>query len=321
MAANLIRSIYTDGACSGNPGPGGWGTVVYFVDGSVYELGGGERETTNNRMEMQAAIGALEFLVSIAQSRTIATEIITLYTDSEYVKNGVTKWIAGWKKKGWKTAAGKPVLNQDLWETLDQLNIQTKKAIASLNWEYVKGHAGVEGNERCDTIARSFSMGRKPNLRRRSLDQLDQIKVDQLEVDQLEVQPARADVLQQEIQSAQQQLDLAPELEAEEQPKKSAKSSKLKQSQAATHSDQPMNSSSQADTLRVQPLRELLEVFKIADEIAKAGYLISSAELAMLMNVPLEVIESQGDRWIWRNWKISRARQDGEQVLWQLTQT
>jgi ribonuclease HI len=307
MTANLIRSIYTDGACSGNPGPGGWGTVVYFVDGSVHELGGGEPETTNNRMEMQAAIAALEFLLSIAQSRTIATEIVTLYTDSEYVKNGVTKWIAGWKKKGWKTAAGKPVLNQDLWETLDQLNTQTKKAIASLHWEYVKGHAGIEGNERCDAIARSFSMGRKPNLRRRSLDQV-------------EVQPARADVLQQDLQPTQHQLDLAPELEAEEQPKKSTKSSKLKQSKSATHSDETMNPAAQADNLRIQPLRELLEVFKIADEIATAGYLISSGELAMLMNVSPDVIESQGDRWIWRNWKIARARQDGEQVLWQLTQ-
>jgi ribonuclease HI len=112
-----IKSFYTDGACTGNPGPGGWGTVVYFTDGSVYEMGGAEAQSTNNRMELQAAIQALKVLRASGQ-----TEPVTLYTDSEYVKNGITKWVKGWKKKGWKTAQGKAVLNQDLWETLDELN-------------------------------------------------------------------------------------------------------------------------------------------------------------------------------------------------------
>jgi ribonuclease HI len=152
--AQLIQSIYTDGACSGNPGPGGWGTVVYFRDDGRHEMGGGEGHTTNNRMEMQAAVAALEFYVNSGQTQPIA-----LYTDSEYVKNGITKWIRGWKSKGWKGSTGKPVLNQDLWEQLDALNS------SRVDWRYVRGHSGDEGNERCDTIARAYSHGRVPDLR------------------------------------------------------------------------------------------------------------------------------------------------------------
>ena len=150
---STVKAIYTDGACSGNPGPGGWGTVIYFADGSVHELGGAERQTTNNRMEMQAAIAALQFLADSGQSQSIE-----LYTDSEYVKNGITQWITGWKKKGWKTSTGKPVLNQDLWEIMDKLNSK------QVQWRYVRGHAGNVGNERCDTIARAFSLGKVPAL-------------------------------------------------------------------------------------------------------------------------------------------------------------
>ena len=149
-----IQSIYTDGACSGNPGPGGWGTVVYFADGSVHEMGGAEAHTTNNRMEMQAAIAALQFLKDVGY-----TEPIELYTDSEYVKNGITQWIHGWKKKGWKTSTGKLVLNPELWQQLDALN--TKQ----IQWRYVRGHTGNVGNERCDTIARAFSLGKMPDLK------------------------------------------------------------------------------------------------------------------------------------------------------------
>lgn len=153
-----IQSIYTDGACSGNPGPGGWGTVVYFADGSVHELGGLEAHTTNNKMEMQAAIAALQFLKEVGYA-----EPIELYTDSEYVKNGITQWIHGWKKKGWKTSTGKPVLNPDLWQQLDALN--TKQ----IQWRYVRGHTGNVGNERCDTIARAFSLGKVPDLQQRPI--------------------------------------------------------------------------------------------------------------------------------------------------------
>jgi ribonuclease HI len=159
-AQSPIKNIYTDGACSGNPGPGGWGTVIYFTDGSVRELGGYAPSTTNNRMEMQAAIAALGFILTSGQ--TLPT---VLLTDSEYVKNGITKWIKGWKQKGWKTSTGKPVLNQDLWEELDEHQLRVNRQLSRpLEWQYVRGHVGNVGNERADAIARAFSQGRTPNL-------------------------------------------------------------------------------------------------------------------------------------------------------------
>ena len=139
-------NIWTDGACSGNPGPGGWGVVIHFSDGSTKELGGGLRETTNNQMELQGAIAALEFLASHKQSTPV-----DLYTDSKYVLDGITKWIKGWKKNGWKTKDNKPVKNQEFWQQLDPLNT------SNIRWHWVEGHSGDPDNERCDAIARSYT--------------------------------------------------------------------------------------------------------------------------------------------------------------------
>lgn len=158
VSLQRIQTMYTDGACSGNPGPGGWGTVVYFADGTVHEMGGADAHTTNNRMEMQAAIAALEFAAAVSQP-----DPVILYTDSEYVKNGITQWMTGWKKKGWKTSTGKAVLNQELWQILDRLNSQLSRT-APVQWRYVRGHSGDRGNDRCDTIARAFSRGTVPQL-------------------------------------------------------------------------------------------------------------------------------------------------------------
>ncbi len=141
-----IISIHTDGACSKNPGPGGWGVVVHFSDGSTKEIGGGIRETTNNQMELQGAIAALEFLASHKQSTPV-----DLYTDSKYVLDGITKWIKGWKKNGWKTKDNKPVKNQEFWQQLDPLNS------SNIRWHWVEGHSGDPDNERCDAIARSYT--------------------------------------------------------------------------------------------------------------------------------------------------------------------
>lgn len=144
---------YTDGACSGNPGPGGWGALMQAKDGETVvkerELKGGEAATTNNRMELMAAISALEAL-----DRT--TEI-TIVTDSNYVKNGITGWIFGWKKNGWKNAAKKPVKNAELWQRLDEAN-----ARHNVRWEWVKGHAGHPENERADQLARDGMKPYKP---------------------------------------------------------------------------------------------------------------------------------------------------------------
>lgn len=131
--------IYTDGACRGNPGPGGWGAILSYGD-SEKEIFGAEPDTTNNRMELTAAITALNAL-----SRACSVE---LYTDSQYVRQGVLEWMANWKKRGWKTAAKKPVKNQDLWQALDSAMLRH-----DINWHWVKGHAGVPGNERADELA------------------------------------------------------------------------------------------------------------------------------------------------------------------------
>jgi ribonuclease HI len=133
-------SIWTDGACSGNPGPGGWGAVLTY-DGHEKELCGGEALTTNNRMELMGAIGALEAL-----SRPCG---IDLHTDSQYLRGGVTGWMKNWKRNGWRTADKKPVKNEDLWRRLDEAT--TRHDIA---WKWVKGHAGDAMNERADELAR-----------------------------------------------------------------------------------------------------------------------------------------------------------------------
>ena len=288
-----IQRIYTDGACSGNPGPGGWGTVVYFDDGSVYELGGADPQTTNNRMEMQAAIAALEFLVASKQ-----TESVTLYTDSEYVKNGITKWVKGWKQKGWKTSTGKPVLNQDLWETLDRLNQQAAHTIPTFQWQYVRGHSGDVGNERCDTIARAFSLGKMPSLQQ-------VIREDSEEKDMLNSQSATHVTNQPSVETVESNHTIAPITVADSTMVDSMNSSTM------DGSDLPRE-------VRVAQLRNLVDMLRMSDEIAREGYLITSSELADLMDVNASAVTSRGDNWVWRNWVVSRVRREGNQILWQL---
>ena len=148
-----MRSVkaYTDGACSGNPGPGGWGVVLQFGD-HKRELKGGESDTTNNRMELTAAIEALKALKEPCH--------IALTTDSTYVKDGITKWLSNWKRNGWKTAAKKPVKNQDLWQQLEDCVTQH-----TVEWLWVKGHSGHPENERADTLANEGMSALKRNDR------------------------------------------------------------------------------------------------------------------------------------------------------------
>ncbi len=138
MTKNTVE-IFTDGACSGNPGPGGWGVLLRYGK-TEKELSGGEKSTTNNRMEMMAAIAALESLKRPCQ--------VVLTTDSTYLRDGITKWIVGWKKKNWKTAAGKPVKNKDLWQRLETAIVPHE-----VDWRWVKGHAGHAENEKADELA------------------------------------------------------------------------------------------------------------------------------------------------------------------------
>lgn len=135
-------TIYTDGGCTGNPGPGGWGCII-LADGTETELSGGSESTTNNQMELTAVIKALEY---IGREYSFQSEL-SIYTDSQYVKNGITSWIINWEKNGWKTAAKKPVKNKEYWITL-----RTLTNMAKIKWYWVKGHSGDKYNELCDQL-------------------------------------------------------------------------------------------------------------------------------------------------------------------------
>jgi ribonuclease HI len=290
MGAPTITAIYTDGACSGNPGPGGWGVMVEFSNGDVHELGGAARATTNNRMELQAAIAALEYF---QDHKDIHPDprggLLGLHTDSEYVIKGITQWIKGWKRKGWKTAQGKPVLNQDLWETLDRLNSPV------LSWTYVRGHAGVPGNERCDTIARGYSLGRLPKLRQREFTENDAFSG----FSAVEHTSPTEDCLE----SSYSQLDLGD---------------RVTNAMDAISISAQENGVDLPREARVAQVRNQVEMLRIADEIAQHSYLISSSELADLMDVNASAVTSRGEQWVWRNWLVSRVRREGNQILWQL---
>lgn len=152
--------IYTDGACSGNPGPGGWAAIVITPAAQVRELVGAESQTTNNRMEMLATIKALELIRG-------DSSVVEIFTDSVYVIRGITQWVFGWKKRGWKTAEGQPVLNQDLWEIL--LALTSSRGKGGIQWSYCRGHQGTVGNERCDELAVQASKGLRPQAYQGSL--------------------------------------------------------------------------------------------------------------------------------------------------------
>ena len=292
-----INRIYTDGACSGNPGPGGWGTVVYFEGGGIQELGDRSPATTNNRMEMQAAIGGLEYYIASGQK-----EGILLYTDSEYVKNGITKWISGWKKKGWKTAAGKDVLNKDLWEKLDELHS------SKVEWRYVKGHSGDEGNERCDVIARSFSHNSPIPLRQFSASAVN-VKAEIKPEAKSAIESAIKPEIKSEAKSingvglplfALDELDSSQDLAAPVIAKVIEKSSEIKEDS------------------EMQSLRETIERLRIADEVAKGNYLLTTQELATIVQLTAKTIGAKKEDWVWRSWLISRVREESNQILWQL---
>lgn len=285
-----IQSIYTDGACNHNPGPGGWGVVVYFSDGTIHEMGDAANHTTNNKMEMQAAIAALQFFKQTGQ-----TEPITLNTDSEYLINCVTKWVKGWKKKGWKKTDGNPVQNQELLETLDELNNSL------VNWQHVRGHSGNIGNERCDAIARGFATGNIPSLKQSSAtnwdlslplkNQTNVSKVSDFDTNSTIINKRNPQISRYATEITMTEPNIPPA--------------------AATIEDKPAE-------MRVAQLCNLIETLRIADEISAKGYLITSSELADLMDVHASAVTSRGDEWRWRNWIVSRVRREGNQILWEL---
>ncbi|MGJ3248839.1 MAG: ribonuclease HI [Elainellaceae cyanobacterium] len=309
MAGSLtmIQHVYTDGACSGNPGPGGWGTLIQFDDGAVHEMGGASSQTTNNRMEMQAAIAALEFILASGQ-----TDPVELYTDSEYVKNGITKWLSGWKRKQWKTSAGKPVLNQDLWQVLDRLNSQVNDQLNTpLSWRYVRGHSGNVGNDRCDAIARAFASGQVPVLK--TAVPVSRVS-DRSSPDSAADRPTSAD-FDPSFDTSETNINRPETIESELNPSQSTNS---KPAMVDTLPSHPGEDSELPREVRVSQLRNLVETLHMADEIASKGYLITSSELADLMDINASAVTSRGDNWVWRNWVVSRVRREGNQILWQL---
>ena len=136
-------TIYTDGGCTGNPGPGGWGAVL-IVNGKEIEISGGAPQTTNNQMELTAVIRALEY---VGKMFSLKDDLLSIYTDSQYVKNGITSWIINWERNGWKTASKKPVKNKDFW-----IELRTLSKLANIEWFWVKGHSGDKYNELCDLL-------------------------------------------------------------------------------------------------------------------------------------------------------------------------
>ncbi len=159
LPADSAIQVYTDGACSGNPGPGGWAALILQPQkGWIEELAGYQSKTTNNQMELLAAI---EGLRRASKLSTTSGKKILILTDSVYVIKGITQWIHGWKRNGWQTADGKPVSNVDLWQRLEAIVVTLKGFVA---WQYVPGHAGVAGNERVDSLAVSYSKGEDPSV-------------------------------------------------------------------------------------------------------------------------------------------------------------
>ncbi len=307
-----VEAIYTDGACSGNPGPGGWGTHIEFADGQVHELGGRDAATTNNRMEMQAAIAALEYL----QVSGLESSPVTLHTDSEYLKNGITKWIQGWKRKGWKTSAGKAVLNKDLWQQLDQLTQTLSETSVKIDWRYVRGHTGNAGNERCDEIARAFTHSQPIGLKQVKLSDKTEPATAKTATDQSQNEPENIpnhkglSLSSPDINNGITEEPFSiTALEFDQNASEEGNS---------TMAISDLKSSGPPEVSRIERLTNALKTLQVTDELAKQGYLITSAELADLMDVNASAVTSRGDYWAWRNWTVSRIRREGNQILWQL---
>jgi len=161
LSDRLEVVVFTDGAAKGNPGPGGWGAVICVDRAAVRELGASGGHTTNNRMEMTAALQALSWLRGSGASQPLAVSILT---DSTYLIRGVTEWMASWKRRGWKTAEGQDVANRDLWENLAEAIAELKAVGSTVKWRYVRGHTGIAGNERADVIATTFASAIAPKL-------------------------------------------------------------------------------------------------------------------------------------------------------------
>ena len=260
-----------DGACSGNPGPGGWGALLRFEDGSQRELGGADPATTNNRMELTAALALLEILRDLPRHPDLV-----IRTDSRYLIDGLQKWLVGWKRKGWRTASGGQVLNRDLWEQLDRARLPDLTLI------HVRGHSGDPDNDRCDTIAVAFARGQRPALAREgpqvrsaSVAKTPALKTSAVQVEIPQTPASRRAAGKSLI------LDVVP-----------AEPSAPAQGDPAPSEPAP------------ESLVRLLSRLELAERLAAGGFALTLVELAQLVELPLRSLEARQQAWPWRDWTV-----------------
>ena len=266
-----------DGACSGNPGPGGWGALLRFEDGSQQELGGAEAVTTNNRMELTAALALFALLDQLPRSPDLV-----IRTDSRYLIDGLQKWMAGWKRKGWRTASGGAVLNRDLWERLDAARIP------GLHLVHVRGHSGDPDNDRCDAIAVAFSRGQTPALARSAALASSGGSA---------LAPAPA-------AGAASRASQAPQPVSTAEPGASRSRRAPGAPAAAVETPAPGDGADLAPA-ELQPPQQLLQGrLELADRLASGGYGLTLVELAQLVEMPIRRLESRVSAWTWRDWQV-----------------
>jgi ribonuclease HI len=263
-----------DGACSGNPGPGGWGALLRFEDGSVREMGGHAAATTNNRMELTAALEVLRALRTLPRHPQLA-----ILTDSRYLIDGLQTWMPGWKRKGWRTAGGGPVLNRDLWELLDEARL------AGVALRHVRGHSGHSENDRCDAIAVAYSRGEAPRL---AGGAAMQAPAGGARVGRPAGSPAAA-----KAESSRAEASGAARTQAE------ASGAVGRKAEApGADGDQGLREPAPP------ALRQLLSRLELADRLAAGGHGLTAVELAQLVEQPLAQLERRQGIWRWRDWQV-----------------
>ena len=283
-----------DGACSGNPGPGGWGALLRFEDGSVRELGGSDPATTNNRMELSAALALLELLKELPRRQELV-----IRTDSRYLIDGMDKWLAGWKRRSWRTASGSPVLNRDLWERLDHARL------AGVGFQHVRGHSGDPDNDRCDAIAVAFSRGQRPPLAREGQGSARPSR--QVAPASAQIQAPAPDQHQARDQAKEQAPAPSPApapAKAKAQPEDLAKDPSSAVGAPAAQPPVAQPPAEQVIDAAPPALRQLLSSLELADRLAGGGFSLSLVELAQLVEVPLKTLESRSAAWRWRDWWV-----------------
>ena len=308
-----------DGACSGNPGPGGWGALLRFADGSVRELGGADGATTNNRMELSAALALLEALRELPRDPGL-----TIRTDSRYLIDGLQKWLPGWKRKGWRTASGGAVLNRDLWERLDRSRVEGVSLV------HVRGHSGDPDNDRCDAIAVAFARGQRPPLSpgpdgaQGTAGPTARVRADSAAA----APPGRtgsgadpgaggAAVAAGRAASRRGGLGATAEVAACDGADRESVTGKAAAREAAARQGATRQGAggegagreaAAAAELPLDPappaLQRLLGRLELAERLAAGGHGLSLAELAQLVEMPLRSLETRSGSWRWRDWLV-----------------